>query len=200
MTDIPTTVTDVVPALHLASASPRRRDLLAGLGLEFSFGGVDLDETRLAGESPAGMVRRLALAKARAALAGRDDCAILGSDTAVVLGDRVFGKPGSEAEARDMLMALAGRTHDVLTGVALIHRGVEDVGMSRSEVRFREISDREAAAYWNTGEPRDKAGGYAIQGLAGIFVESLRGSYTGIIGLPLFETTRMLARAGIHVL
>lgn len=186
--------------LHLASASPRRRELLANLGLEFTHGGVDLDERQLPDEDPAALVVRLAREKARAAQSAFPDCVVLGSDTEVVLEGRVFGKPASADEARDMLLALAGRTHQVLTGVALVDGDRVATCVSRSDVRFRAISAAEAAAYWRSGEPRDKAGGYAMQGLGGIFVEEVRGSYSGVIGLPVFETSRLLADAGIDVL
>lgn len=188
------------PPLHLASASPRRREILAALGLAFSAAGEDVDETRLDGENAAAMVRRLASVKAAAAEAAHRDCAVLGSDTAVVLGDRVFGKPTSQEDAGEMLAALSGRTHDVLTAVALRYRGEERLALSASRVSFRRIEPTEAARYWASGEPRDKAGGYAIQGLGGVFVSELCGSYTGVIGLPVYETAELLRRVGIEVL
>lgn len=188
------------PPLHLASASPRRREILAALGLTFSAAGQDVDERRLGAESAATMVRRLASRKAAAAAAGHPDCAILGSDTAVVLGDRIFGKPTSQQDAAAMLAALSGNTHEVLTAVALRFRGREQLALSGSRVSFRRISAAEAARYWASGEPRDKAGGYAIQGLGGVFVSELNGSYSGVIGLPVFETAELLRQVGIEVL
>ena len=190
----------IPPALHLASASPRRRDLLRSLGLEFTFAGEDLDESRHDGEEASAYVRRLAREKAAAALATRPECAILGSDTAVVLDGAVFGKPESRVDGLAMLAALSGRTHQVLTGVALLCAGVERAVLVESRVTFREIAPAEAAAYWRSGEPRDKAGGYAIQGLGGVFVRRLDGSCSGVVGLPVCETAAMLREIGIEVL
>jgi len=188
------------PPLHLASASPRRRDILDSLGLAFSYGGEDVDETPAADEEPGAYVRRLALAKARSAGATRPGCAVLGADTAVVLDERILGKPGSRDEALGMLAALSGGTHEVLTGVALVYRGREQAVVSASRVSFRDIGTDEAIAYWQSGEPRDKAGGYAIQGLGAVFVRELRGSRSGVIGLPVFETAGLLATVDIEVL
>ena len=187
------------PGLHLASSSPRRKELLAALGLEFTAGGVDVAETRLQGETPRDMVMRLATAKAEAAEVPRGTL-VLGSDTAVVLGDTAFGKPRDEADCLAILAALSGKTHEVMTGVAL--RGVTGTRgvVSVTEVKFREIGQDEALAYWQSGEPRDKAGAYGIQGRGGVFVESISGSYSGVVGLPVFETARLLAEAGIGIL
>ncbi|MCB1843443.1 MAG: septum formation inhibitor Maf [Halioglobus sp.] len=186
--------------LHLASASPRRRDILTGLGIPFSFSGEDVDEQALEGESAATMVLRLAHDKAAAALPARQGTAILGADTAVVLGDRIFGKPGCRHEAMTMLAELSGRTHEVMTGVVLLSGDEQITALCRTEVRFRAISPAESSAYWESGEPLDKAGGYAIQGLAAVFVSELRGSYSGVMGLPVFETAAMLRAIGIEVL
>lgn len=188
------------PPLHLASASPRRRDVLRSLGLEFSYGGEDLDEARGDREPAGDMVLRLAGEKAASAAARYHDRAILGADTAVVLDDTVFGKPGSRDEALDMLARLSGRTHEVMTGVAVAFDGGLSNRLCVTEVRFREIGRAEALAYWDSGEARDKAGGYAIQGLGGVFAETLRGSYSGVVGLPAFETAALLAAVGIDVL
>jgi len=188
------------PPLHLASASPRRREILEGLGLAFSYAGEDVDETPAADERPDAYVRRLALAKARSAAATRPDRATLGADTAVVLDNRILGKPGSRDEALGMLAALSGRTHEVLTGVALVYRGRERAAVSASRVSFRDIGRDEAVAYWQSGEPRDKAGAYAIQGLGAVFVRELRGSHSGVVGLPVYETARLLATVDIEVL
>ncbi len=187
------------PLLYLASSSPRRREILEALGLEFSVEAVDVDEYRLADETPEKMVLRLAAAKARAA--GIDESQlVIGSDTAVVLDGEVLGKPQNRDEAVTMLLSLSGRRHCVLTGVAL--RGPDGVQttLSVTEVRFREISRDEALAYWQSGEPCDKAGAYAIQGLGGAFVEAIEGSYSGVVGLPVYETTQLLQKAGINVL
>lgn len=185
--------------LHLASGSQRRREILDALGLSYSWSATDIDETPLPGEAADHMVLRLAVAKARAA-AGRPSKVILGADTAVVLDSRILGKPASMDEAMEMLACLSGRTHRVLTGLALLKAGVEDTALSCTEVRFREISVDEAAVYCRSGEYRGKAGAYGIQGLAGVFVESLSGSYTGVVGLPVYETAGLLRAAGMHIL
>jgi septum formation protein len=184
--------------LHLASSSPRRREILTALGLTFSHGGVDIDESRQPGESLTGMAVRLAREKALAA-AGVD-LPVLAADTIVTLGDRAFGKPASREEGLSMLEALSGKTHRVITGVALCAGGRLETAMSDTAVRFRDIGPDEALTYWHSGEPRDKAGAYGIQGLGGIFVESISGSYSGVVGLPVFETALLLRRAGIDVL
>jgi septum formation protein len=171
------------------------------MGLRFTAAGVDIDETRYEGEPVADMVVRLAIAKAAAARENLDQSLpIIGADTAVVIGDQVLGKPGSQDEAVQMLASLSGRSHTVLTGVALDYAGVVRTTTSLTEVRFREISPDEAQSYWQSGEPLDKAGAYAVQGVAGIFVEELSGSYSGVVGLPVFETAALLADAGLEVL
>ena len=187
------------PILHLASTSPRRREILEALGLAFRVEAVEVDERRLPNETPEQMVIRLAAAKARAADVDRSDF-VIGSDTVVVLGDDVLCKPRDQDDAVTMLLKLSGRRHRVLTGVAL--RGPDGVRTTSSvtEVSFREISRDEAIFYWQSGEPRDKAGAYGIQGLGGALVESINGSYTGVVGLPAFETAELLRSAGIDVL
>jgi septum formation protein len=186
------------PEIHLASSSPRRREILTTLGVNFTSAGVDIDESRTPGEDVAEMVLRLASEKAQAADAG--DLPVLGADTIVTLDGRVFGKPGSEADALAMLQALSGRTHQVLTGVAILRDGVLSTAISSTDVRFRDIDPDEALAYWQSGEPDGKAGGYAIQGVGGIFVESINGSYSGVVGLPVYETAKLLVAAGIVVM
>jgi len=186
--------------LHLASASPRRREILAALGLKFTFGGADVDETPAAGEAVTDLVLRLAADKAEAAFGtGEFDVPVLGADTVVCLGDRLFGKPASEQDALDMLAALSGRTHRVMTGVALRTRHGMATAMSDTHVQFREIDPDEARAYWQSGEPAGKAGAYAVQGLGGVFVASIRGSYSGVVGLPVYETALLLRNAGISL-
>lgn len=190
-----------VPRLHLASASPRRREILAAIGVTHSYGGVGIDETPAAGEPPSRLALRLALGKARAArAAGRDEPVILGADTVVSLDGELFGKPASEEEGIYMLSRLSGRVHAVHTAVALLAGGRELSAVCASDVRFRDIATGEARAYWATGEPAGKAGGYAIQGRGGIFVAALTGSYSGVMGLPVFETAALLEQAGIDVL
>jgi septum formation protein len=185
--------------LHLASASARRREILDALGVAFSWSATDVDENPQDGELAERMVLRLASAKARAA-AERPSTVILGADTAVVLDSRIFGKPASMDEAMEMLASLSGRAHRVYTGVALLKAGVEDTALSCTEVQFREISVDEAAAYCRTGEYQGKAGAYGIQGLAGTFVASLSGSYSGVVGLPVYETAGLLRAAGMDIL
>jgi septum formation protein len=185
--------------LLLASSSPRRRELLEALGLDFAVTPVDVDETRLTGESPRAMVLRLAAAKA-AAVEAAEDRIVIGADTAVVLEDEVFGKPADRADALSMLARLSGRTHRVFTGVCVRRGGQAWTGASDTEVRMRVIAAGDAERYWQTGEPDGKAGAYAIQGRGGVFVESIAGSYSGVVGLPVFETAELLAAAGYEVL
>lgn len=184
-----------VPILHLASTSPRRREILEALNLEFTIIHVDVDESQLDGETPGDMVLRLAAAKAGAAAIGPADLA-LGADTAVVIDGRALGKPVNESDGLAMLEALSGRSHKVVTGVALRGRGAVRTVLSETDVYFREISRDEALAYWQSGEPCDKAGAYAIQGLGGAFIERIEGSYSGVVGLPVFETMVLLRDAG----
>jgi len=159
---------------------------------------VDVDETVRAGEAPELYVDRLALEKARAGLkAVGGGWLVLGSDTAVVVGDRILGKPRDRAHGLEMLAMLSGREHRVLSAVALVGDGREESRLSVSHVRFRPLQAGEAEAYWDTGEPADKAGGYAIQGLGAMFIERLEGSYSGVMGLPLFETASLLRDFGL---
>lgn len=186
-------------SLHLASTSPRRSEILTALGLNFTVGGVAVDEQRLPGEAPDAMVLRLARAKA-AAVQRKSAQVVLGADTAVVLDGDVLGKPRDCDDAVNMLARLSGRTHAVLTGVALsTEQGLRTI-LSTTEVRFREIRPDEALLYWQSGEPCDKAGAYAIQGRGGVFVEAISGSYSGVVGLPVFETVQLLHDVGIQVL
>lgn len=183
-------------SLVLASASPRRRDLLSQLGLRFTVAAADLDETPLAGEAADAYVLRLARAKARA-VAGRFPGAwVLAADTTVALGSELLGKPADAAEARQMLSRLSGRAHSVYTGVALAGRAEADT-VVRSGVTFRTLTAGEIDWYVGTGEPLDKAGAYAVQGRGGFLVASVDGSPTNVIGLPLGETLELLARAGV---
>lgn len=187
------------PILHLASSSPRRRTILESLGLAFSVDAVDVDESRLANETPEQMVLRLAEAKARAADVDRSHF-VIGSDTVVVLDDEILCKPRDREDAIAMLLKLSGRRHRVLTGVALYGPDGVRTTLSTTDVFFREISRDEALFYWQSGEPRDKAGAYGIQGVGGALVESINGSYSGVVGLPAFETAELLRSAGIDVL
>jgi septum formation protein len=185
--------------VHLASSSPRRHEILTMLGISFSAAGVDVDESRLQGETAEDMVQRLAVAKATAADADEAQI-IVGADTMVVIDGEPFGKPEHRQDALRMLAALSDRAHQVLTGVAVRSRRGTQVTLSRTDVQFREILPDEALAYWQSGEPCDKAGAYAIQGRGGIFVAAIEGSYSGVVGLPVFETTQLLSSAGFNVL
>ncbi|HSY94951.1 MAG TPA: Maf family protein [Steroidobacteraceae bacterium] len=186
--------------VYLASGSPRRRELLQQIGVPFRVVGAAVDEAVWSGEVPAAYVARLAAAKAELGWErNRDaiDGPVLAADTSVVLDAKILGKPADREEAEAMLRQLSGRTHEVLTAVAL--RTVDGLRsrISRSEVTFRRIAAAEARAYWDTGEPCDKAGAYAIQGRAAVFIAELRGSYSGVMGLPLFETAELLSEAGL---
>jgi septum formation protein len=190
------------PSLLLASKSPRRRALLGQIGVRFGVVHIDLDESRRPREAPESYVLRLALDKARAGrdlISSRCSLPVLAADTAVVIDDRVLGKPANRDEGSEMLRMLSGRTHRVLSAIALVDE-CERQALSVSAVRFRAVSAWEADSYWESGEPHDKAGGYAIQGLGALFVADLRGSYSGVMGLPLFETARLLAEADIDCL
>ena len=185
------------PLICLASVSPRRRELLAQIGVPHIVVGADIDETAQIGEAPRDYVLRMARQKALTIRERGESLPVLAADTTVVLDDVIYGKPRDRADGLAMLGRLSGRTHAVMTAVALADsRGVA-VQLSVSTVRFRDLSSQECAEYWETGEPRDKAGGYAVQGAAAVFVESLSGSYSGVMGLPLFETAGLLRAAGV---
>ncbi|TPG79337.1 Maf family protein [Pseudomonas mandelii] len=186
--------------LYLASGSPRRRELLTQIGVPFSAISADIDETPLETESPSAYVERLARCKAeagRGTVVSAADFCVLGADTAVVLDGKILGKPVDEAEACAMLMMLSGCEHEVLTAIALREGERCESRVVRSLVRFRNISRDEAVAYWASGEPQDKAGGYGIQGLGAVFVAGLNGSYSAVVGLPLCETAELLGHFGI---
>jgi len=188
--------------LFLASSSPRRRELLAQLGIHFTRLPIEIEEAQRSGEVAADYVRRLALDKARTGWASLgDDCArpVLGADTAVIAAGEIMGKPQDRIHGLEMLQRLSGRSHEVLSAVALVGRH-EAVRVSCSSVTFRTLSTADCEAYWATGEPHDKAGGYAIQGLAAMFITRLEGSYSGVMGLPLYETAELLQEFGINVL
>ena len=185
----------------LASASPRRRALLDQIGVAHRAEAVDIDETPRPEEPVEDLVCRLARDKARA-LAARcgDELPVLGADTLISLDGRPLGKPVDRDAGLAMLAQLSGRVHEVLSAVALIRTGREVMRLNRSRVSFRRLERSECEAYWATGEPADKAGGYAIQGRAAMFVSHLEGSYTGVMGLPLYETAELLREAGIPLL
>jgi septum formation protein len=181
------------PFVLLASASPRRRELLRQLGVPHEVLVVEVDETPMPGETPAVLAGRLAAAKALAGRARSGGAhAVLGSDTVVEAGGRILGKPADRSDALAMLAALSGVEHCVTTAVALAAPGRLLSATSTTLVRMRPVTAAEASAYWDTGEPAGKAGGYAIQGLGAAFIERISGSYSGVMGLPLYETARLL--------
>lgn len=189
-----------MPTLFLASASPRRAELLGQIAVPFQRVSASIDETPLEAEEPAAYVGRLALEKAQAGLQKLQKDAgavVLGADTAVVLDGRILGKPQDRADALAMLAALSGREHQVLTAVALCSATRSACVVVASQVRFAAISPAQAEAYWASGEPQDKAGSYAIQGLGAVFVAGMSGSYSAVVGLPLCETASLLAEFGI---
>jgi septum formation protein len=181
----------------LASASPRRKELLDQINITYSINPVDLDETPLPNETPLDYVQRLAAEKSAACIAQLGDgLPVLAADTAVVLGGLILGKPKDRDDALAMLRLLSGKMHRVYSAISL--RGREHgQAVSITEVTFRPLTECEISAYWQSGEPADKAGSYAIQGLGGIFVKSISGSFSGVVGLPLFETAELLSRQGI---
>ena len=183
--------------IYLASASPRRRELLEQIGVRYELIVAPVDETRRGDEPPGSYVSRMALAKARAGFERRKDALpVLGADTVVAVDDAVLGKPRDRNDALAMLRRLSGRTHHVYTAVALVDVGREASRLNVSAVSFRTLSDDECARYWASGEPADKAGAYAIQGRGAVFVSRLEGSYSGVMGLPLYETAELLREFG----
>jgi septum formation protein len=184
--------------LHLASSSPRRREILASLGLRFSWAATDTDESPHAGEAAESLVVRLAVAKANAART-MPGSVIVGADTEVVVDSEVLGKPADADNAVRMLLQLSGRSHRVLSGVAVRSGDRVQTALSSTIIRFRVIPPAEARAYCATGEYAGKAGAYAIQGLGGVFALSLDGSYSGVVGLPVFETSELLKAAGVDI-
>jgi nucleoside triphosphate pyrophosphatase len=199
-----------LPDIYLASASPRRRELLAQINVQVEVVPQSVPEHWHSSESPEGYVQRLALEKARAGYAtlGEDLLRpVLGADTAVVIDDTVLGKPADETGALAMLGKLSGRSHRVLSAVAVVGEAdlgqdksgyTEAVRLSDNRVCFRDVSEVECLAYWQTGEPADKAGAYGIQGMAALFIERIEGSYSAVMGLPLCETGELLRQFGIQ--
>jgi len=188
--------------LILASASPRRKELLEQIGVEFQVQPVDMDESMQPGEGVQQHVKRLAIEKARLgyvrASQQENDLAVLAADTVVEIEGEVLGKPVNNGQAATFLARLSGRKHKVHTAVALVTGSNELIEVSSSEVEFTELSEQTIAAYVATGEPLDKAGAYAIQGLAGKFVVNLNGSYSGVMGLPLYETAQLFSACGVY--
>lgn len=190
------------PLLYLASASPRRQELLRQIGVSFKVHPAHIDETPKPAEPAADFVRRMACEKAQVVRVQLDDprALVLAADTDVILDAEILGKPTNQAAAAATLRRLSGRDHEVLSAVALVGPTGLDWRLNHSRVWFRPLSEAEIAAYWTSGEPADKAGGYAIQGLGAVFVERLEGSYSGVMGLPLLETAQLLEHAGLRLL
>jgi septum formation protein len=183
------------PAIILASASPRRSQLLQQIGIAHDVRAVDIDETPFAGEPPAQYALRLARDKAQALwqrLPVAERLPVLAADTTVALGPEILGKPVDRADAARILRRLSGVEHQVHTAVAVLHAAGADARLCTSTVTFRPLTSAEIDAYWDTGEPADKAGAYAVQGRAAVFIRHLSGSYSGVMGLPLYETWELL--------
>lgn len=185
--------------LVLASGSPRRRALLGQLGIPLEVEPPEVDESALKDEAPADFVLRVATLKSLAVAARHPGRVVLAADTAVVSGGRIFGKPADEREARRMLRSLSNRVHEVLTGVSVVGAGCVEEFTVATKVRFKPLTAREIAWYVGTGEPMDKAGAYAIQERGGAFVQSIAGSHSNVVGLPLAETLAALERAGLRL-
>ena len=187
--------------LILASASPRRAEILQQIGVDFHIEPADIDETPMLQESPFDYVKRMAQQKAQHVIdtVAGSSTAVLGADTSVVLGSKIYGKPKNQQEAMAMLAALSGKTHQVLTAVAVGNKQRCVLKLSATDVKFRELDPKECLDYWNTGEPLDKAGSYAIQGLGAVFVEKISGSFSGVVGLPIEQTAQLLRTFNVPI-
>ena len=181
-----------VPQIILASSSPRRERILRDIGIRFIKCPADIDESVLPGEKPDKYVRRMAEAKAKKIAKQEKHKPVLGADTIVLIDGRILGKPKNREQALRYITLLSNRTHSVLTSVALVCSDRCESIVARAEVTFRKISKREAILYWETGEPKDKAGGYGIQGVGGIFIDRIEGGHGTVIGLPVLETEKLL--------
>ena len=185
--------------LYLASASPRRRELLEQIGVALQVVRCAVDEQVVPGESASAYVQRVTRDKVLAGVAvAPAGAVVLAADTAVVVDGRILGKPADREQALDMLRLLSAREHEVMTAVAVARGAEVQLELVTTQVRFRTLSEAEMAAYWDSGEPADKAGGYGIQGLGAVFVAQLSGSYSAVVGLPLMETASLLAGFGIR--
>jgi len=187
-----------LPRVILASASSRRHELLSHLLSHFEILSADIDETPHFEESPSALVARLAETKAQAIWHKHPEAIVIGADTIVSLGHEIFGKPMSQNDSMTILKKLSGQRHTVMTGVAMISASKKISTVVKTEVEFTCLSTKQLHNYWQTGEPQDKAGSYAIQGIGGKFVKQIIGSYSNVVGLPLVETQSMLAEMGIH--
>lgn len=202
-TDIGTCFLLNYPKIYLASSSPRRQELLRQIGIEYEFMPADISEEVKSGESAEQYVLRAAAEKAdfvmqRVREKGLPLRPVLGADTVVVVEDDILGKPRDRAEAKAMLKRLSGHRHRVLTAIAVVHDGITRTAVSISRVAFADLSDDVIDRYWDSGEPKDKAGAYAIQGAGAMFVSDLEGSYSGVVGLPLYELGQLLSRFGLN--
>lgn len=194
-----------IPRLLLASASPRRAELLRQLGCDFEVSPADINETPLPKEDPVDYVQRMALEKATAGWQLQKQergklqllCPVMGADTTVVSGGKIFGKPANQADAVDTLLLLSDKVHQVMSAVAMVNDDVNQVVCSITHVHFRSLTEQEAICYWQTGEPVGKAGSYAIQGFGASFISRIEGSYSGVVGLPLMETSALLNDFGV---
>ena len=191
--------------IYLASRSPRRAELLQQIAIDFTVLPSNVDESLLMDETPENYVIRLARAKAEACLADLESSAmplmpVLAADTTVCVGGMILGKPDDDAHATHMLRSMSGRWHEVHTGIAVASANGIVTALSTTRVEMATLSEADIAAYVASGEPHDKAGAYGIQGIAGIFIKRIEGSYTGVMGLPIFETAQLLRKAGISVL
>lgn len=200
---MPVEITDVAKAeLYLASRSPRRCELLDQIGVYFESLPVDVNESLKQGETPTDYVTRLALDKAHAGWAiSKESLAlpVLGADTTVVCGQTILGKPADGNDALEMLQLLSGKTHTVMTAVAVVNESLEHVRLVSTQVSFQTLTEKQCRQYWQTGEPADKAGGYGIQGYGGLLVSRLSGSYSAVVGLPLAETAQLLGLFKVSV-
>ena len=187
--------------LILASASPRRSEILQQIGVDFQIVPANIDETPISQESPVDYVQRMAKEKAQHVINTIADSStpVLGADTSVVLNSKIYGKPTNQEDGMAMLAALSGNTHQVLSAVAIGNKQHCMLRLSSTDVKFRDLDLKECLEYWNTGEPVDKAGGYAIQGLGAVFVEEISGSFSGVVGLPIEQTTRLLQAFNVPI-
>ena len=192
-------LSSAVPQITLASASPRRRELLDQIKVCYEVLPVNIDESHQAGETAEQFVKRLAMEKAQAAYEKIPLRPALGSDTIVVLEQKILGKPENRQMGLEMLAMLSGKTHQVMTAVAIVSGKIQQCVLSTSEVEFSALNSQQIVSYWEAGESVDKAGAYAVQGQAARFIKNIKGSYSGIMGLPLFETSELLKVSGVEL-
>jgi septum formation protein len=182
-----------VPTIYLASNSPRRAELLTQIGVSFVRVNANIEECLQEGESAVQYVSRLSIQKAQAGfLNSHQNRPVLGADTIVVIGDDILEKPRNQEHAREMMLMLSGKTHQVFTAIALVNHNKEKQILVKTSVSFKVLTEQDINDYWKTGEPLDKAGGYGIQGVGGKFVTHINGSYSAVVGLPLYETDELI--------